>query len=52
MSYTVQSLETGRLRREHGDNGFSLIETVIAMAILIVAVAGLLTPFLIATAQN
>lgn len=52
MSYTVQSLETGRLRRERGDNGFSLIETIIAMAILLVAVAGLLTPFLIATAQN
>lgn len=52
MSCALQSLGSRRARKKHGDCGFSLVETLIAMAILLIAVAGLLTPFLIATAQN
>lgn len=48
----MQTLEARRPQRKHGDCGFSLLETVIAIAMLLIAVAGLLTPFLIATAQN
>jgi prepilin-type N-terminal cleavage/methylation domain-containing protein len=52
VSYRHKSLSNRRPRRKLGAKGFSLIETIFAMAILLIAVAGLLPPFLIATAQN
>jgi len=36
----------------HGGHGFSLIETMIALAILLIVVGALFSPFLIAIAQN
>lgn len=38
--------------REHGRRGFSLIETVIALAILAIALAALFPAFLLSIAQN
>jgi type II secretory pathway pseudopilin PulG len=52
VSYAPQSLRTRWPRRKSGDRGFSLLETVFALAILLTSVAGLFAPFLIAISQN
>jgi hypothetical protein len=52
VSYTLLFFRTRKLRRKRGDCGFSLLETVFALAILLTSVAGLFAPFVIAISQN